>query len=265
MLRTRPNFLILALSLAWLFAFMAGARSEEPARAAVQATPLGEHNFTEFLKAEEQATKHVSDVIGHVLTIFTWIVGVVGGLLLAGAALLGWAIERWNRATKTDIEKEVKTQLQAGIIEAIESEGRETQRRIAKLARDADDFSRQLDDAKTRVNSAENTLNKQQDTVNILELIVPLVLSGPERAHLLNLYRGMTAKYKGNTNVIAELRRLRYFKLIANSQPLGSLRDGTIFELKDIVQLTKLGTEWAERLENMSRQQNTSAMPSETS
>jgi hypothetical protein len=214
---TRRNFLILALSLAWLFAITAGAHSEEPGRAAVQATTPAEQYFAEFLKAEEQATKHLSDVIKHALTIFTWIVGVVGGLLVGGAALLGWAIARWSRTSKTDIEKEVKTQLRVGVTETIESESKETQRRITQLTRETDEFSRQLDEAKNRVNSAENTLTD-------LQLVAPLVLSEPQRRHLLNLYSGRTTDYVGNHNVRTELRRLRYVRLIKNSQPIGSAR-----------------------------------------
>jgi hypothetical protein len=80
---------------------------------------------------------------------------------------------------------------------------------------------------------------------------VPLVLSEPERRHLRNLYLGRTSDYVGNHNVRTELRRLRYVKLITNSKPIGSAKDGTVFDLKDIVQLTPLGTKWAEELEKI--------------
>jgi len=160
--QTRPNRLILALSLSWLFAMIATAHSE-------QAAPtVATLDLADFLKAEELATKHASDVVEHALTVFTWIVGVVGGLLVAGAALLGWAIQRWSRANRTDIQNEVEKQLQSEAVKAIESEIAATKQRIEKLDREANEFSRQLEEARNRVGS---TLDLQQERINQLIIL----------------------------------------------------------------------------------------------
>jgi hypothetical protein len=172
-------------------------------------------------------------------------VGVVGGLLVAGAALLGWGIARWSRASKTDIQDEVKTQLHGRVTEAIELESKETQRRITQLSKDADGFIRQLEEAKNRVNSAENTLSE-------LGLLLPLVLTQAERSHLQNLYDGTTANYVGNSNLRTELRRLRYLTLINNPvDPLHTASDGRIFDLQELVALTRFGRMWAKRIKEM--------------
>jgi len=246
----RPHFVIVALSLVWLFAVFTAAHGEESRTpqspsVATQADCAVAQHFAEFLKAEEQATKHASDVIEHALAVFTWIVGVVGGLLVAGAALLGWGIARWSRASKTDIQDEVKTQLHGRVTEAIELESNETQRRITQLSKDADEFIRQPEEAKNRVNSAENTLSE-------LGLLLPLVLTQAERSHLQNLYDGTTANYVGNSNLRTELRRLRYLTLINN--PNDSIRTASndrIFDLQKLVSLTKLGRMWAKRIKEL--------------
>jgi hypothetical protein len=134
----------------------------------MQADGAVAQHFAEFLKAEEQATKHASDVIEKALAVFTWIVGVVGGLLVSGAGLLGWAIARWSRASKTDIQDEVKEQLQRRVTAAIELESKKTQKRITELSKEADKFTEQLAEAKNRVNLTANTLSKQQETINRL-------------------------------------------------------------------------------------------------
>ena len=128
-------------------------------------------SFTELLKAQaarsEEATKHERDVIRHALTVFTWIVGVVGALLVTGAALLGWAMAT-SRASKTDIQHEVRTQLQAGVMEAIELELKTARTRVARLGEEAEEVSKQLEEAKSRVSVAEERLNEQKDTITKL-------------------------------------------------------------------------------------------------
>jgi hypothetical protein len=157
--QTRPYCLILALSLAWQFAIIVDAYGDQVAPGTAATLNLGD-----FLKAEEQATQHASDVVEHALTVFTWIVGVVGGLLVAGAALLGWAIRYWSRANKTDIQKEVEKQLQSEAVKAIESEIAATKRRIDKLVQDANEFDKQLAEAR----SVLPTLDQQQHRLNQL-------------------------------------------------------------------------------------------------
>src|SRR5688500_318152 len=68
----------------------------QPSSATAQANAAAVQSFADLLKAQaersEAATKHELDVIRHALTVFTWIIGVVGALLVTGAALLGWAM-----------------------------------------------------------------------------------------------------------------------------------------------------------------------------
>lgn len=97
----------------------------------------------------------------------------------------------------------------------------------------------------------------QSATIDTLRLIMPLVLSAPERNHLRNLYHGMTENYKGNHQLRVELRRLRYLDLIKNpQQPIGSATDGRVFNLTELVELTSLGREWAKQIDNMDRSAN---------
>jgi|SRR5208337_743667 len=90
----------------------------------------------------------------------------------------------------------------------------------------------------------------QGSKLELLQLVAPLVLSDPEQKHLLNLHYHRGAGYRGNYAVISELRRLRYLKLIENTKPLGSV-DGSLFDLAELVQLTPLGSKWAQQLEDM--------------
>jgi hypothetical protein len=95
--------------------------------------------------------------------------------------------------------------------------------------------------------------DEQTSRLEPLQLLAPLVLTNPERKHLLNLYYGRTAGYRGNHEVRSELRRLRYLTLITNTQPIGSAEDGRTFDLAKLVQLTSLGAKWAEQLDEMEK------------
>ena len=129
-------------------------------------------NFAEFLKAQatrsEEATRFEREVIQHALTVFTWIVGVVGALLVAGAALLGWAMAAWSRASKTDIEMEVKKQLPGHVTEVIGKEIKATRDRIGKLDEEAGQVAKELEEAKGRVAGTEDQLKEQGDTITKL-------------------------------------------------------------------------------------------------
>jgi hypothetical protein len=50
--------------------------------------------FGEFLKAEEQLTKHAYENIDHALEQFYSLVKIVGSILLIGAAGLAWWLDR---------------------------------------------------------------------------------------------------------------------------------------------------------------------------
>jgi hypothetical protein len=91
-----------------------------------------------------------------------------------------------------------------------------------------------------------------------LALLLPLLLPEAERNHLINLDRGRTAAYRGNGALRAELRHLRSIGLIRSrpNRTIGEMRDGTVFDLADCVELTAAGQHWARRLPEI-----TSAVP----
>ena len=94
----------------------------------------------------------------------------------------------------------------------------------------------------------------QGDKLAIMELILPLVLAEQERAHLTNLYHGTTSNYKGNHELRTELRRLRYLTLVASRDYISTATDGRVFDLSELVELTRLGREWAKQIDEMKKQ-----------
>jgi hypothetical protein len=95
--------------------------------------------------------------------------------------------------------------------------------------------------------------DEQTSRLDLLQLLAPLVLAEAEQKHLLNLHCRQTVEYRGNHNVRAELRRLRYLTLITNSKSISTAVDGSTFNLAELVQLTPLGAEWARQLEEMGK------------
>ena len=171
------HLLAVALSGAWLFliavgAIGQGAQAPPSSGEAAPANATAVQTLSEFLKAQaersEEATRFEREVIQHALTVFTWIVGVVGALLVAGAALLGWAMAAWSRASKTDIEMEVKKQLPGHVTEVIEKEIKATRDRIGKLDEEAGQVAKELEEAKGRVAGTEDQLREQGDTITKL-------------------------------------------------------------------------------------------------
>ena len=166
--------LLAAICGGWLsfVAFVAAAEEPMPAQPAGAATQTGAaalQNFTEFLKAEaaraetatkhdseiiEHALKHQSDAIGNALVFFEYVVGTAGVILVAGAGLLGWLLKAASRATRTDIEREVRAQLKARVAEEIEARAKSTLDRIVTLERNIVD--------------AEGSLGKQRNTITNL-------------------------------------------------------------------------------------------------
>ena len=50
---------------------------------------------------------------------------------------------------------------------------------------------------------------------------------------------------------------MRYLDLVKNPrQPIGSATNGQVFNLKELVELTSLGREWAKQIDNMDRSAN---------
>jgi hypothetical protein len=96
--------------------------------------------------------------------------------------------------------------------------------------------------------------DEQASRLELLQLLAPLVLTNPERKHLLNLHYHRGAEYRGNHAVRSELRRLRYLTLITNFKPIGTFAaDGSAFDLAESVRLTPLGAKWAQQLEEMEK------------
>jgi hypothetical protein len=111
----------------------------------------------------------------------------------------------------------------------------------------------QIASLKVELEALQARQDEQGSSLALLQLLAPLVITDPERKHLLNLHYRRGAGYRGNHAVRSELRRLRYLKLIDNKKPIGSAEDGSLFDLAELVQLTRLGTKWAEQLEVMKR------------
>ena len=99
----------------------------------------------------------------------------------------------------------------------------------------------------------EKVRQKQAQQASQLEdiaLMLPLLLSGPERRHLLNLGSHTTTGYQGNHAVRTELRRLRSIGLIRmlRDRQGGAMKEGLAFNLADYVELTDLGKAWIRRI-----------------
>jgi hypothetical protein len=199
--RQRRRLFAVALGAGWLVGSVAGAVGAEapapqsPSEAAQANAAAAVQTFAELLKAEaarsEEATKHERAVIERALTQFTWIVGIVGGILVVGAGLLGWAIKAWSRASKTDIEKEVKKQIHDTVMETIESQLKTTQTRLAGIDREAEAFSKRLDEAKSRVEATEDRLKEQRDTIKDL---VALTVGPFPYSYLKSIYDKKTGQ-----------------------------------------------------------------------
>ncbi len=94
---------------------------------------------------------------------------------------------------------------------------------------------------------------QQAEQLQQVALLLPLVLPATERRHLVNLVRGHTAGYKGNSWLQNELRRLRSIGLIASIQDrrIADLGEGSEFNLADYVKLTDLGHQWVQRINEL--------------
>jgi hypothetical protein len=86
-----------------------------------------------------------------------------------------------------------------------------------------------------------------------VRLVLTLLVQPGERNHLDNLAKPGPVSYDGNHNVRSELRRLRTLGLIENqtNRHIRELKDGTKQDLKTIVQLTKRGKDYLERVRQL--------------
>jgi len=96
---------------------------------------------------------------------------------------------------------------------------------------------------------------EQADQLQNIRLLLPLLLTGREQKHLMNLSNRNTAGYQGNNDVRTELRRLRSIGLIEmrEGRNIGKMADGSKYDLSDFVTLTNLGSEWVARIQEIAR------------
>ena len=111
-----------------------------------------------------------------------------------------------------------------------------------------------------KIEMLERVREKQaQQAVQLedMSLMLPLLLPATERKHLLNLASGSTGNYKGNHSVRSELRRLRSLDLIKmkNDKHVSMMKDNTVFDLQEFVELTRLGKGWAKRITEIERRE----------
>ena len=162
---------VVVVSVVWLLATAAAVKAQEattsaPSNTTTQAATFAAQTFADFLKAEELATKHTSDVIEQTLTAFEWIIGIVGAILISGAGLFAWALRTGNIADKKQILEELRTR----VTETIDREIGTTLTRMAQRAKEAEqELSNQLDQARGKIAAAENALKEHGDI--ILDLV----------------------------------------------------------------------------------------------
>jgi hypothetical protein len=82
-------------------------------------------------------------------------------------------------------------------------------------------------------------------------LVLPALLTEPERKHLLNIAHGKAQGYQGRGSLRSELRHLLYIGLIRKhpGRHIGEFTSGNRHDLADIVELTDLGRKWVAKLE----------------
>jgi hypothetical protein len=101
---------------------------------------------------------------------------------------------------------------------------------------------------------------KQEEKIADITLILPFLLNDKEVRHIRNLFSGRTKGYQGSGALREELRRLVSIKLISKKpgRNIGDMRDEMVFDLADYVELTELGRQWADRIQQI---QNRDAQP----
>lgn len=100
---------------------------------------------------------------------------------------------------------------------------------------------------------------EQEDQLRDIKLIIPLLLPEAERRHLRNLSAGHTRNYRGSETLRGELRRLRSIGLIrmVGDHYVGHIEDNRDVNLAAFVELTELGKQWGNRLEQLEEPQKT--------
>jgi len=96
---------------------------------------------------------------------------------------------------------------------------------------------------------------EQESQLEDIRLILPLLLPETERKHLFNLDRRKTSGYRGSHSLRAELRRLRSIGLLRmkKDKHVGDMKDGSVCDLEDFVELTPLGERWVRRIREIEK------------
>jgi hypothetical protein len=176
-----------------------------------------------------------------------YVAAIVVGLLAAGY-VIAIAFDRIPKDARIDFPAIVIVLL-AGVAIALLCTSRASEAFKDTLSRVR---TFEISSLKIELNQIRTRQERQSSQLDLLQLLAPLVLSEHERRHLLNLRQGTTANYRGNHDLRSDLRRLRYLTLIITTQSVHSgAADGTVFDLKDLVQLTPLGANWAQQLQEM--------------
>lgn len=110
-----------------------------------------------------------------------------------------------------------------------------------------------LEQVKENQDKQAHVLDEQANLLDDISLILPLLLPRTERKHLMNLDRGRTGGYKGNSALRSEIRRLRSIGLLEMlpDRHVGHMESGMEFNLANYVQLTDLGHRWIARIKQI--------------
>jgi hypothetical protein len=111
----------------------------------------------------------------------------------------------------------------------------------------------ELPGLKVELEAVKQKQEEQGGELANIKLLLPLLLPEKERAHLRNLENGQCGAYEGGNVLRTELRHLRSIDLIRRSgnRSISEMKDGTVCDLRDYVELTPLGKEWLRRLSDI--------------
>jgi hypothetical protein len=95
--------------------------------------------------------------------------------------------------------------------------------------------------------------DRQEERLADMALILPLLLPSEEVKHIKNVFARTTGGYHGSHAVRTELRRLASIGLLTRraGKTIAEMKDGTEFDLAEVVELTDLGRRWALRIQEM--------------
>jgi hypothetical protein len=95
--------------------------------------------------------------------------------------------------------------------------------------------------------------DRQEERLDDIHLILPLLLPDNEVKHIKKLFARATSGYRGSHPLRTEIRRLASIGLLSRKvgRSIAEMKDGADFDLEEYVELTKLGRQWAVRLQDI--------------